>query len=210
MQVFKWVRTSTRCKHKSDDENGEGEPSAIDQEQLDAVFSAEVGQRRLTRGKAADMGLSLLSSCVYLVCALCPPSPHMLAHGPPHTSVNLHCRMRIMHTWAGIVVEQISDANDDLLAGRVVAPKPGKEAGGSGAEASSAQGASAVGGVAGESGADGSRKRRREDDETAGKSDGSGNDKGDMEASKKPRVDGESMEAGGGEMDDVRAEGEGA
>ena len=60
-QVFKWVRKSEKCEFKSDADNAESlESSAIEYDQ--AVFGgeAEGGQRRLTRGKAADMGLSHL------------------------------------------------------------------------------------------------------------------------------------------------------
>lgn len=68
-QVFKWVRKAEVCQFKVDNENGES--SAIDHEQLAAAFGAEpeVGQRRLTRGKAADMGTA--------------PSQTVLSYSPP-------------------------------------------------------------------------------------------------------------------------------
>lgn len=59
--MFKWVRTSTRCKHKSDEQGEEGEVGDIDHASLAAAFGEEeeVGRRRLTRGKAADMGIDV-------------------------------------------------------------------------------------------------------------------------------------------------------
>lgn len=57
-QVFKWVRKAERCEFKGEAENGEGEDSSF-QDHSAAGFEteAEASQRRLTRGKAADMGL---------------------------------------------------------------------------------------------------------------------------------------------------------
>lgn len=58
MMVFKWVRKAERCDFGGggDTENREY-ANAIDHDQLAAAFGEpDVGQRRLTRGKAADMG----------------------------------------------------------------------------------------------------------------------------------------------------------
>jgi hypothetical protein len=63
-QVFKWVRKAERCEFKGDAENGEGDDSSFGQDRSAATFEteAEAGQRRLTRGKAADMGADLSSN----------------------------------------------------------------------------------------------------------------------------------------------------
>ena len=72
-QVFKWVRKAERCEFKGDAENGEGDDSSFAQDRSAATFEteAEAGQRRLTRGKAADMGADLSSNPFNLP----PPSP---------------------------------------------------------------------------------------------------------------------------------------
>ena len=56
--MFKWVRKAERCEFKGEAENGEGEDSSL-QDHAAAGFEteAEASQRRLTRGKAADMGV---------------------------------------------------------------------------------------------------------------------------------------------------------
>ena len=55
------MRTSTRCKHKSDEQGEEGEVGDIDHASLAAAFGEEeeVGRGRLTRGKALDMGIDV-------------------------------------------------------------------------------------------------------------------------------------------------------
>lgn len=63
-QVFKWVRKAEKCEFRRQAVDA-AEGAAIDEGLLGAEL--EVGQRRLTRGKAADMGIAPPAMCLLLV-----------------------------------------------------------------------------------------------------------------------------------------------
>jgi hypothetical protein len=122
------VRKAERCDFGGggDTENREY-ANAIDHDQLAAAFGEpDVGQRRLTRGKAADMGITVFalrlafSSTILGASYSCwPVGAHMhycvcpCPYGSASTSIFLTHSIL-----PGTVVENLAETNDALLSNR--------------------------------------------------------------------------------------------
>jgi len=144
----------------------------------EGLFEQEVGPRRLTRGKAADMGLArrpfFCPSMRRLPgCARACARPR--ARSSRRTTVSL--RGVCTRECTGIEVGPIVDISEQALLGRDVAPRRAEEGGAGGQDAGG--------------GGEASRKRPRENDEDGGKADAKEKDAEDGAPSKKARSEGE-------------------
>ncbi len=139
------MRKAEKCEFRRQAVDA-AEGAAIDEGLLGAEL--EVGQRRLTRGKAADMGLDTPVPCACSL-SLCPRRRALRVCAPRLLPVRHH-RLTPQGVRAGVVVEAIPDISEQALLGRSVAPRKTDE----GAAAKAAGG-----------GGDTSRKRQRDNDE---------------------------------------------